>query len=110
MPVKTTKKKREATRSEQYRNVYANSIQLQVNVWDFRVVFGEIQDSTDEAIRIEEQVRVTMSPQHTKAFLDLLSTHVQKYEAAFGEIRTSPINNDVKGLVFEEELAAGREH
>jgi hypothetical protein len=101
MTKKVVKKQRESVFSPDYRKVYANAIQLQVSVWDFRFNFGDLLESSDELVKVEEQVRVTMSPQHTKAFLGLLITHVQKYEAVFGEIKVSP-NDDAEGV--EEEI------
>jgi len=49
-----------------YREAYANSVQMRVNVWDFFMVFGTLQQQTEN--------------------------HVG-YESAFGEIKLDPRMN-----------------
>ena len=34
------------TRSDQYRDSYANSVQVRMSVWDFRLVFGTMQQDS----------------------------------------------------------------
>ena len=72
---------------------YANSVELRISNWDFRFRFGEIIDDhqQDESGNVIERVRIIMSPQHTKAFLAVLTDNVRKYEATFGEIRVNPV-------------------
>ncbi len=72
-------------------SVYANQVELHISNWDFRFRFGETIDQQDEGANVIERARIIMSPQHTKAFLTLLADNVRKYEAAFGEIRISPV-------------------
>ncbi len=72
-------------------SIYANQVELQITNWDFRFRFGEVIDQQSDGASVAERARIIMSPQHTKAFLNVLSENVRKYEAAFGEIRVNPI-------------------
>lgn len=66
--------------------VYANNVTLLMSRWDFKFVFGDILDMTDDRLRVNERVTVVMSPQHAAAFSDVLSKHVGGYEERFGPI------------------------
>jgi len=87
------KKKAEGTRKEHYHkapnflSVYANSARLLVSPWDFRFIFGEIEEATGECLDIREDVRVTMSPEHAKAVFQMLERNIRQYEEKFGEIK-----------------------
>lgn len=69
--------------------VYANNAQVEMSVWDLRITFGEFLRVGKE-IRVEQSVSVTMSPQHAKALLRVLSTNLSEYESRFGEINLPP--------------------
>jgi hypothetical protein len=79
-------------------SVYANQLELQITNWDFRFRFGEVSDQQEGITNVAEKVRVVMSPQHTKAFLNILTENVRKYESAFGEIRITPSESAGKTL------------
>lgn len=73
-----------------YREGYANSVQIRVNLWDFFLMFGNITQSEAENVRIHNFQGVYVSPQQAKALLNVLQQNVSQYEAAFGEIRLEP--------------------
>jgi flagellar protein FlaG len=73
-----------------YRENYANSVQLRASLWDFLLMFGTVRQQTQEAVVIQNFQGVYLSPQQAKALLNVLSTNVQQYEATFGEIRLEP--------------------
>lgn len=73
-----------------YRENYANSVQLRASLWDFLLMFGTLKQQTQEAVVIQNFQGVYLSPQQAKALLNVLSTNVQQYEATFGEIRLEP--------------------
>ncbi len=73
-----------------YRENYANSVQLRASLWDFLLMFGTLRQQTQEAVLIQNFQGVYLSPQQAKALLNVLSTNVQQYEATFGEIRLEP--------------------
>jgi hypothetical protein len=65
------------TTTADYRENYANSVQMRVNLWDFFLMFGTIQNFQG----------VYLSPPQAKALLNVLQQNLKQYEAAFGEIR-----------------------
>jgi|SRR5215470_9272376 len=73
-----------------YRENYANSVQVRVNVWDFFLVFGTLQQQTESEVEITNFQGVYVSPQQAKALLSILQQNVAQYENAFGEIKLDP--------------------
>ena len=77
-------------RAPDYRESYANSVQIRVNLWDFFLMFGNINQTSQENVQIHNFQGVYISPQQAKALLNVLQQNVGQYEAAFGEIRLEP--------------------
>jgi hypothetical protein len=77
-------------KSPEYRETYANSVQIRVNLWDFFVTFGNINQTSQDEVQIRNFQGVYLSPQQAKAFLNVLQQNVGQYESAFGEIRLEP--------------------
>ena len=73
-----------------YREAYANSVQMRVNVWDFFMVFGTLQQQSETQVEIRNFQGIYLSPQQAKALLGLLQQNVSGYETAFGEIKLDP--------------------
>jgi flagellar protein FlaG len=80
-------------RAPDYRDSYANSVQMRVNVWDFFMVFGTLQQQTETQVEISNFQGIYLSPQQAKALLGLLQQNVSGYESAFGEIKLDPRMN-----------------
>jgi flagellar protein FlaG len=78
------------TNDADYRENYANSVQMRVNIWDFFLVFGTLQQQTESHVEIKNFQGIYLSPQQAKALLGLLQQNVQGYEGAFGEIKLDP--------------------
>ena len=78
------------TASPNYRESYANSVQMRVNVWDFFLVFGTLQQQSESSVEITNFQGIYLSPQQAKALLGLLQQNVAGYETAFGEIKLDP--------------------
>jgi hypothetical protein len=76
--------------SSDYRESYANSVQMRVNVWDFFMVFGTLQQQSETQVEIRNFQGIYLSPQQAKALLGLLQQNVTGYESAFGEIKLDP--------------------
>src|SRR5262252_975707 len=76
--------------SSDYRESYANSVQIRVNVWDFFLVFGTLQQQTETQVILNNFQGIYLSPQQAKALMSLLQQNVTSYEAAFGEIKLDP--------------------
>ena len=73
-----------------YRENYANSVQMRVNIWDFFLIFGTLQQQTETQVEIRNFQGIYLSPQQAKALLGLLQQNVAGYEGAFGEIKLDP--------------------
>ncbi len=70
-----------------YRESYANSVQVRASLWDFFLTFGTVNQTTPDAVQIRNFQGVYLSPQQAKALLNVLQQHVSQYEAAFGELK-----------------------
>ena len=80
----------EIVQSPDYRDGYANSVQVRASVWDFMLVFGATrQDSANEVVLRNFQ-GVYLSPQQAKALWNLLGQNLAQYEQAFGAITLEP--------------------
>ncbi len=79
-----------ATKRTDYRDNYSNSVQIRVNVWDFFLQFGTINQTVPDAVDIEYFQGIYLSPQQAKALLNVLQQNVVSYESAFGEIKLDP--------------------
>jgi flagellar protein FlaG len=74
------------TNTADYRESYANSVQVRVNLWDFFLMFGTVNQSSSEHVSIHNFQGVYISPQQAKALSNVLQQNLSQYEAAFGEI------------------------
>ncbi len=77
-------------RGPEYRENYANSVQVRVNLWDFFLSFGVISQTAPDKVAIQNFQGIYLSPQQAKALLNVLQQNVSQYEAAFGEVRLEP--------------------
>jgi hypothetical protein len=78
------------TNAPDYRENYANSVQVRVNVWDFFLVFGTMQQQTESQVEVKNIQGIYLSPQQAKALMAILQQNVAGYESAFGEIKLDP--------------------
>ena len=76
--------------SPDYRENYANSVQIRVNVWDFFLVFGTLQQQSPNEVEVRNFQGIYFSPQQAKALLTILQQNVSSYEKTFGEIKLDP--------------------
>src|SRR5580700_11120679 len=74
----------------EYRETYANSVQIRVNLWDFFLMFGRVNQTAADTVTIHNFQGVYVSPQQAKALLNVLTQNVSQYEATFGEIKLEP--------------------
>ena len=74
----------------EYRENYSNSVQIRVNLWDFLLLFGRVNQTAPDAVSIQNFQGIYVSPQQAKALLNVLQQNVSQYETAFGEIRLEP--------------------
>lgn len=77
-------------KTEEYRETYANSVQVRMSVWDFQLVFGTMHPQAADEVTVRNFQGVYLSPQQAKALLNVLNQNVAQYEQAFGEIALEP--------------------
>ena len=73
-----------------YREGYANSVQVRVNLWDFFLTFGRVNQTAADSVTIHNFEGIYLSPQQAKALLNILQQNLTQYESAFGEIKLEP--------------------
>ena len=78
------------TNAPDYREGYANSVQIRVNLWDFFLLFGQVNQTAPDHVSIQNFQGIYVSPQQAKALLNVLQQNVSQYENTFGEIRLEP--------------------
>jgi hypothetical protein len=85
-PKPTSEPKVNLTTTPDYRDGYANSVQVRMSVWDFLLVFGTMtQDSPDE-LTVKNFQGIYLSPQQAKALVNVLGHNLAQYEQTFGAI------------------------
>jgi flagellar protein FlaG len=77
-------------KSENYRESYANSVQVRVSVWDFFLAFGIVHQETADQVTIENTHGLYLSPQQAKALWNVLGQNINQYEQTFGAIALEP--------------------
>src|SRR6516225_9649038 len=78
------------TQSPDYRESYANSVQVRVSVWDFQLVFGLASSESPDQVTIRNHQAVYLSPQQAKALWNVLGQNIAQYEQAFGTLSLEP--------------------
>jgi len=74
------------TSSADYRDGYANSVQVRMSVWDFFLVFGTMSQDNPEELNVKNFQGVYLSPQQAKALWNVLGHNLAQYEQTFGSI------------------------
>jgi flagellar protein FlaG len=78
------------TQTADYRETYANSVQVRVSVWDFQLVFGLASSEGPDQVTIRNSQAVFLSPQQAKALWNVLGQNIAQYEQAFGTLNLEP--------------------
>ena len=74
-------------RSADYREGYANNVEMRWQLWDFLFSFGTINRTAPDKAEIVNFQGVFLSPQQAKSLANMLNKGIQKYEETFGEIK-----------------------
>ena len=74
------------TSTEDYRDGYANSVQVRMSVWDFFLVFGTMSQQSAEELTVKNFQGIYLSPQQAKALWNVLGHNLGQYEKAFGTL------------------------
>jgi hypothetical protein len=68
--------------SPEHKEIYANGTMVRMSPWDIGIIFSQ-----QKAPNIREnQVTLTMSPNHFKAFASAMKKTLEAYESQFGTI------------------------
>ncbi len=78
------------TQSDDYNDVYANSVQIRMSVWDFQLVFGTMQSNSPDEVTFLTKQGIFLSPQQAKALFNVLGQNLAQYEGTFGELKLEP--------------------
>ncbi|HEV2645857.1 MAG TPA: DUF3467 domain-containing protein [Acidobacteriaceae bacterium] len=79
-----------AARTPDYRDSYANSVNVRMSVWDFLLVFGTMHQDAPNEVVVENFQGIYLSPQQAKALLNVLGHNLAQYEQTFGPIALDP--------------------
>ena len=70
------------TNAPDYREGYANSVQIRVNLWDFFLLFGQVNQTAPDQVSIQNFQGVYVSPQQAKALLNVLQNQALRLSIA----------------------------
>jgi hypothetical protein len=76
--------------AENYRDSYANSVQVRMSVWDFYLIFGAMRQDSPDEVKVENFQGIYLSPQQAKALLNVLGHNLAQYEQTFGTLALEP--------------------
>jgi hypothetical protein len=79
------------TEASDYREGYANSVQVRASVWDFFLSFGTAHQDSPDQVTIRGFQGIYLSPQQAKALFNVLGQNLAQYEQAFGSISLEPV-------------------
>jgi flagellar protein FlaG len=80
----------QVTQSPDYREGYANSVQIRVSIWDFYLAFGIAQQDSPDRVDFKVTQGIYLSPQQAKALWNILGQNLANYEQTFGKISIEP--------------------
>ena len=76
--------------SAEYRDGYANSVQVRVSVWDFHLTFGTARQDNADAVEVSNFQGIYLSPQQANAMWNVLGQNLAQYERTFGTLALEP--------------------
>jgi hypothetical protein len=82
-----------------YREGYANSVQVRVSVWDFLLTFGRVQAQSTQEVEVQNFQGIYLSPQQAKALVSILEQNLVQYEKTFGEIKLDASISQTPGQI-----------
>ena len=86
---------------KEYREDYANSVQMRVSLWDFFMSFGRMNQTSPDTVTIESFQGIYVSPQQAKALFNVLQQNISQYESTFGEIKLEPNAGGSSGTILQ---------
>lgn len=79
------------SQTENYREGYANSVQVRMSVWDFFLGFGTMSQNAPDEVTLSSFQGIYLSPQQAKALWNVLGQNLAQYEQTFGSLTIEPI-------------------
>lgn len=95
--VKTRARRVEHEPIEGMPTIYTNSVVVGSSVFDFLLYFGQLRTAEEDVIKVDQLVRIAMSPQHAKSMIRILEEKLDEYEARFGPIPVAPVKLEDAG-------------
>ena len=80
------------TQTDNYREGYANSVQVRMSVWDFQLIFGTMHQNSPSEVNLHNFQGIYLSPQQAKALWNILGHNLNQYESTFGKLALEPVN------------------
>jgi len=79
----------ELVKAPDFKHIYSNHANFVTGVFDFSIIFGEIVeiDKAKQIAKVEQRVRIAMSPIQAKLFVSSFDQQIKAYEKNFGEIK-----------------------
>ena len=78
------------SKTDAYRESYANSVQVKMSVWDFQLIFGTMQQDAPDHVNLMNFQGIYLSPQQAKALWNVLGHNLAQYENTFGKLALEP--------------------
>lgn len=78
------------TPAAEHHTVYANNSRIVSNFFDARIIFGEVQETTEEHITVLDKATVVFSLENLKSLYQMIGNQLAQYEQRFGAIRNEP--------------------
>lgn len=75
---------------------FANFVQINHKNDEFNLMFAHATPMGTGTIKAS----VTMTPQHMKIFLDVVSENIKKFESVFGEIKVNGITKETENVTY----------
>jgi len=88
--IQQTQPKIQVKETPEYRDGYANSVQVRVSVWDFHLTFGTARQDNPDAVEVNNFQGIFLSPQQAKAMWNVLGQNLAQYERTFGVLALEP--------------------
>ena len=76
-------------RHEDFESLYANNVRFESSVWDLKLLFGELDQSTGKDL-IELHTAITVPWTTAKLMLYFLQLYIAAHELEEGKIRINP--------------------
>jgi len=100
MSTKTEQPEIRLNKTAEYREQYANSVQVRMSVWDFQLIFGTMQQDSADEVNLNNFQGIYVSPQQAKALWNVLGHNLAQYENTFGKLQLEPVGTTSTTVVM----------